>query len=337
MMAQAPALSRTIDIRPTGDNPLDLPFATRQPAGGARVVAVDSPIAYVGTQGWSVPGWEGLLYPKGLKASRKLFVYSRIFNSIEVNSTFYALPAIDTVRNWLDRTPPGFRFALKTPRSITHGRGLRESARDLSDFLKVAELFGEKLGPVLVQLPPSFGASALPVLSEFLRRLPVRAMRFCVEMRRPSLHSAGVRNLMHRRGVGLVTTNLLTPPGSLDAIGGLAYLRLLGPRRTPGGAGRDSAIQTLEEFASASSLWTAGMRIAHEKGADVYAFVSNDYYGPAVLPAAQLMKQLGMPAQLRSGSFVLDPRWLDPRWRNQKRETSLAEAEPGAPVQGLLL
>jgi hypothetical protein len=64
----------------------------------------------------------------------------------------------------------------------------------------------------------------------------------------------------------------------------------------------------------------------------VYAFVSNDYYGPAVLPAAQLMKQLGMPAQLRSGSFVLDSRWLD-----QEKQASPAEAESGAPVQGVLL
>lgn len=259
----------------------------------------------IGTQGWSVPGWQGLLYPTGLRPNRRLAIYARVFNSVEVNSTFYAIPSPQTVRGWYDDTPPGFKFALKAPRSITHEHRLRESGRELAEFLAVAELLGDKLGPILIQLPPGFGPAALPALSEFLRLLPVDSMQFCVEVRHPSLRSPGVRSLLHRRGVGMVTTNLLAEPGDIETLSGLAYLRLLGARRVPGTNSQpDPSTMTMEQFASETAMWTAGLRRAGENtGNNVYAFVSNDYYGPGILPAAQLKKHLGMPTQLRSGAF----------------------------------
>jgi uncharacterized protein YecE (DUF72 family) len=276
-----------------------------------------------------VPGWQGLLYPTGLRPNRRLAIYARVFNSVEVNSTFYAIPLPQTVRGWYDDTPPGFKFALKAPRSITHERRLRESGRELAEFLAVAEILGDKLGPILIQLPPGFGPGALPALSEFLRLLPVDSMRFCVEVRHPSLRSPGVRSLLHRRGVGMVTTNLLSEPGDIETLNGLAYLRLLGARRVPGtGAQSDPSTMTMEQFASETAMWTAGLRRAREDtGNSIYAFVSNDYYGPRILPAAQLKKHLGMPTQLRSGAFYTF--------------FGYAPAAPagniGAPVQGQLL
>jgi len=286
----------------------------------ARSAAATSPVSIgtpsaisIGTQGWAVPGWQGLLYPSGLKANKRLSLYARVFNSVEVNSTFYAPPAPETVKRWLADTPPDFRFALKMPRWITHERRLRVGPRDLKEFLRTAELFEDKLGPILIQLPPSFGAPRLSVLSEFLRDLPVDSMQFCVEVRRPSLRSAGVRNLLHRRGVGLVTTNLLNEPGDVEAISGIAYLRLLGGRRIPGVTTPDPSQMTLDEFAIETGRWASALALAqreHPKGEhnlEAYAFVSNDYYGPGILPAAQLMKHLGIPTRLRSGSFGTSP------------------------------
>ncbi len=289
---------------------------------------------YIGTQGWSVPGWQGLLYPTGLRPNRRLAIYARVFNSVEVNSTFYAIPSPQTVRGWYDDTPAGFKFALKAPRSITHERRLRESGRELAEFLSVAEILGDKLGPILIQLPPGFGPAALPTLSEFLRLLPVDSMQFCVEVRHPSLRSPGVRSLLHRRGVGMVTTNLLAEPGDIETLSGLAYLRLLGARRVPGAAMQpDPSTMTMEQFASETGMWTAGLRRAAENETnagptnDVYAFVSNDYYGPGVLPAAQLKKHLGMPTQLRSGAFYTFFGYAP----------ADSYATTGAPVQGQLL
>lgn len=284
---------------------------------------------YIGTQGWSVPGWQGLLYPTGLRPNRRLAIYARVFNSVEVNSTFYAIPSPQTVRGWYDDTPPGFKFALKAPRSITHERRLRESGRELAEFLAVAEILGDKLGPILIQLPPGFGPGALPALSEFLRLLPVDSMQFCVEVRHPSLRSPGVRSLLHRRGVGMVTTNLLAEPGEIETLSGLAYLRLLGARRVPGPDHQpDPSTMTMEQFASETAMWTAGLRRAAENaGNDVYAFVSNDYYGPGVLPAAQLKKHLGMPTQLRSGAFYTFFGYAP----------AANAGNTGAPVQGQLL
>ncbi|GEM_PF-78530 len=277
--------------------------------GTPSAVSVGTPSAVnVGTQGWAVPGWQGLLYPAGLKANKRLSLYARVFNSVEVNSTFYAPPAPETVKRWLADTPPEFRFALKMPRWITHERRLRVGPRDLKEFLRTAEMFEDKLGPILIQLPPSFGAPGLSVLSEFLRDLPVDSMQFCVEVRRPSLRSAGVRNLLHRRGVGLVTTNLLNEPGDIETINGIAYLRLLGGRRIPGITTPDPSRMTLDEFAVETGRWASALALAQrESGAEAYAFVSNDYYGPGILPAAQLMKHMGIPTRLRSGSFDTSP------------------------------
>lgn len=280
---------------------------TRASVGiSARSIATSA--ISIGTQGWAVPGWQGLLYPAGLKANKRLSLYARVFNSVEVNSTFYAPPAPETVKRWLADTPPEFRFALKMPRWITHERRLRIGPRDLKEFLRTAELFEDKLGPILIQLPPSFGAPGLSVLSEFLRDLPVDSMQFCVEVRRPSLRSTGVRNLLHRRGVGLVTTNLLNEPGDVEAISGIAYLRLLGGRRIPGVATPDPSQMTLDEFAIETGRWASALALAQrEHNLEAYAFVSNDYYGPGILPAAQLMKHLGIPTRLRSGSFDTSP------------------------------
>ena len=189
-------------------NPLPFDTAASAPAAPPPADAPHIGVPHIGTQGWSVPGWQGLLYPTGLRPNRRLAIYAHVFNSVEVNSTFYALPSPQTVRGWYDDTPPDFKFALKAPRSITHERRLRDSGRELTDFLAVAELLGDKLGPILIQLPPSFGPGALPALSEFLRLLPVDSFRFCVEVRHPSLHSPGVRSLLHRRGVGMVPTAL---------------------------------------------------------------------------------------------------------------------------------
>jgi hypothetical protein len=133
----------------------------------------------------------------------------------------------------------------------------------------------------------------------------------------------------------MVTTNLLAEPGDVETLSGLAYLRLLGARRTPGPDPRpDPSTMTMEQFASETAMWTAGLRRAQEnpqrnKENSVYAFVSNDYYGPGILPAAQLKKHLGMPTQLRSGAFYT--------FFGYAPADGYATPGNGAPIQGQLL
>ena len=110
----------------------------------------------IGTQGWNYDAWVGPFYPSGTRAADYLGVYGRAFQTVEVDSTFYAIPAARTVRGWADRTPPEFTFALKLPQEITHENRLRDSADAAALFFDRARELGPKLGPILMQLGPDF-------------------------------------------------------------------------------------------------------------------------------------------------------------------------------------
>src|SRR5450432_3917693 len=115
------------------------------------------PRIHIGTQAWSFDEWVGPFYPLGTRPADYLTVYSRAFNSVEVDSTFYAIPPASTVRGWRDKTPAQFSFALKLPQEITHERRLRDSTDIVELFADRARELGDKLGPVLIQLGPDFG------------------------------------------------------------------------------------------------------------------------------------------------------------------------------------
>ncbi|MBM3959686.1 MAG: DUF72 domain-containing protein [SAR202 cluster bacterium] len=261
--------------------------------------------AFIGTQGWSFESWAGIFYPKGLPATERLARYSRTFNGVEVNTTFHAVPPASIVRNWRSSTPDGFKFSLKMPRAITHERRLRDPEPELSNFLNVAVELGEKLGAILVQLPPSFGAADLPALDGFLQSLPVREMRFCVEVRQRALRAPGVRDLLRRRGAGFVSTNLTSEPGDLEVVTGMTYLRLIGPRQVPDQSTATPCELDSEEFQRQAGSWAAAMLLVASSGmAAPFCFAANNFFGPGFLPAAYLMKQLGMPVELPSGSLL---------------------------------
>ena len=115
------------------------------------------PNVRLGTQGWNYPAWTGPFYPEGTRAADFLATYARAFNTVEVDSTFYAVPPSKTIRDWAARTPADFKFALKMPQEITHENGLRESEAAVRLFFERALELEEKLGPVLIQLGPPSG------------------------------------------------------------------------------------------------------------------------------------------------------------------------------------
>jgi len=125
----------------------------------------------IGTQGWNYQDWVGPFYPGGTRPADYLPIYSRAFDTVEVDSTFYAIPAASTVRAWAERTPPGFRFAVKMPQEVTHESRLRDEAGATELFFDRMRELGDKLGPVLLQLPPAFEPSELPALVNYLGRL----------------------------------------------------------------------------------------------------------------------------------------------------------------------
>src|SRR3954471_14942943 len=160
----------------------------------------------IGTQGWNYDAWVGPFYPSGTRPADYLTVYSRAYDTVEVDSTFYAIPPVKTVRGWYDRTPPGFVFALKLPQEITHERRLRDSADQAELFFDRARELGEKLGPVLIQLGPDFTPVELPALANLLPTLP-RDIKFAIEFRHRGWINDGVIALLAEHAVSLAVTD----------------------------------------------------------------------------------------------------------------------------------
>src|SRR5215204_5135960 len=137
------------------------------------------PRVRVGCQGWNYDDWvtppasaRPVFYPRGTRPEHMLDTYARAFDTVEVDSTFYAAPADTTYDGWARRTPEDFTYALKLPQEMTHEQALRgpAAARSLEHFCRGARRLGRKLAAVLVQLPPQFAATRenLRALSEFL-------------------------------------------------------------------------------------------------------------------------------------------------------------------------
>ena len=128
---------------------------------------------YLGTQGWSYPSWVGSFYPSGTSTSEYLPEYTKSFNTVELDTTFYGVPRQSTIAGWLERTPAGFRFAAKFPKTITHEKALRDAVPETTYFVEAMAGLDDKLGPLLLQMPPQWTASGMDDLKRFLPDLPV--------------------------------------------------------------------------------------------------------------------------------------------------------------------
>ena len=182
----------------------------------------------LGTCGWSHPDWKGVFYPPGTKD--ELAYYASRFDAVEVDTTYYRLPSARMVSSWYRRTPEGFLFCPKLPGEITHERKLVDVGDLVAQFAEVISLLQAKLGPILVQLHPSFPADELPRLARFLRELPAD-FRYVVEFRHRSwLKAVDARDLLRELGVGIAMAHHPWYPRFQEVTTDFAYLRLLGRR-----------------------------------------------------------------------------------------------------------
>ena len=156
---------------------------------------------YIGTSGFAYKEWKGTFYPPGLPAAKMLPFYATQFPTVEINNTFYRMPAAALLETWAHETADGFTFALKAPQRITHQKRLGDVADDVSYFLQTAEALGPKLGPVLYQLPP-YMKKDLDRLRGFLERLPA-APAAAFEFRHRSWFDEDVLALLRAHGRAL--------------------------------------------------------------------------------------------------------------------------------------
>jgi uncharacterized protein YecE (DUF72 family) len=179
--------------------------------------------SWIGTSGFQYSEWKGNFYPEDLPAAKMLPFYAEQFSTTEINYTFHRIPAPKTIENWKHLTPDNFRFSLKAPQKITHWSKLRDCADTLDYFCKVISGLGERLGPVLFQLPPTFKKDA-DLLSSFLRELP--STRAAFEFRHESWFNDEIYELLKSRNIALciADTETIETPKTITANYG--YLRL---------------------------------------------------------------------------------------------------------------
>ena len=256
----------------------------------------------LGCMGWNYDAWVGPFYPAGTRAADFLSVYARAFDTVEVDSTFYAVPPAKTVRGWADRVPPDFVFALKLPQEITHERRFRQATDVLADFVDSARELGRGLGPILIQLGPDFAPNELPALAAFLRHLP-RDLRFAVEFRHRGWIHDGVLALLADHNVALVLTDARwIPRKTMLALAerptaDFVYIRWLGPNRDLVDYSRIQVDRTREIEA-----WVAAVQLLATRVQTIYGYVNNHFSGHAPETAREFQRRLRLrtvePAQM---------------------------------------
>jgi uncharacterized protein YecE (DUF72 family) len=181
----------------------------------------------VGTSGWSYKEWKGSFYPPKIPAEAMLRYYAERFLTVEVNNSFYRIPSERVLAGWAEQVPPDFRFVMKASRRITHNSRLKDQDGSLSYFLQAVNPLGERLGPTLFQLPPTFKKDA-ERLKEFLERLP-RRWPAAIEFRHESWFGDDIYDLLRSRDVALVAVDEDESEGRdapLVPTGSWGYLRL---------------------------------------------------------------------------------------------------------------
>ncbi|HEV8547795.1 MAG TPA: DUF72 domain-containing protein, partial [Polyangiaceae bacterium] len=184
---------------------------------------------HAGTSGFSYDEWHGRFYPADLPAAARLESYSGRLATVEINNTFYQTPKAPLVERWSAQVPAGFRFALKAPRRITHIQRLKNAAESLGYFWSAASALGEKLGPILFQLPP-FARKDAPLLADFLAALPP-TLKPAFEFRHESWFDDEIYALLSGRNAALCAGDAedgdRSPP--LVVTADFGYLRLRAP------------------------------------------------------------------------------------------------------------
>jgi uncharacterized protein YecE (DUF72 family) len=237
----------------------------------------------IGCSGWNYPHWRELVYPKGLPPAKWLVHYATLFDTVEVNSTFYRLPRKEAVGRWVEQTPPEFVFTIKASRYLTHIRRLRDLEGGVHRFYERIEPLvpSPKMGPVLWQLPANFRRDD-DRLRAALEALPPG--RHCFEFRHESWFTPAVYELLREHCVALVVGDHPARPFQTHELtADWTFVRFHYGSRGRRGNYSDRELETWQH------------RIAQwRRRVEVFAYFNNDWEGYAVRNALQLRSLLGV-------------------------------------------
>jgi uncharacterized protein YecE (DUF72 family) len=280
----------------------------------------------IGISGWSYNDWKGGFYPEDLADDDHLQFAAGVFDTIEINGTFYSLTDPATCRRWRDAAPPGFQYSVKGSRFITHNKRLQDAHSALANFFASGILdLDDRLGPILWQLPQNMRLDE-EILDAFLELLPGdteaaahlardhdnrvehvsyggdtrRRLRHVLEIRHESFMRPETARIARRHGVAMCSSHSSEWPYMEEITAGFVYLRLHGPRKLYASQYQDSE---LDRWADRVRTWNAGgepedaeriseLEAPRRKERDVYVYFDNTACGYAPDDARNLMDRL---------------------------------------------
>lgn len=263
----------------------------------------------IGAQGWNYEDWVGEFYPRGSKPAEFLDLYVRAFDTVEIDSTFYAIPSETSIKSWANRAPAGFTYSLKLPQQITHENRLQDCAGILGQFCQRARGLGGKLAAVLIQLPPDFSPRSWQAFEKFIPQLPCE-IRFAVEFRdRAWVSQPWVDKVLdllagHNVALALVDSKWIPRELSLQLVdrpsANFSYLRWMGPR-------------VLTQFKHVQinrdrelKQWAEALDKLRGQVEHVYGYFNNHYQGHSPASCNQFKRLIGQ-AVVEPDALVLQP------------------------------
>ena len=238
---------------------------------------------HIGTSGWSYDHWQGIVYPHGVPDRARLDYYLQRYDTVEVNATYYRWPRDTVFNGWRERLPEGFLMTVKAPRGLTHARRLREPETWLERIESGVRGLGDRLGVLLVQLPPRFPCDP-ERLGSFLPKVP-EWIPVAVEFRDASWNREEVFGLLERHGAAYCVMSGAGLPCVLRATAPFVYVRLHGPdpNHLYGGSYSEEDLR----------WWADRIREWEAQGREVWVYFNNDWEGNAVRNADTLKALCG--------------------------------------------
>lgn len=230
----------------------------------------------IGTSGWAYKDWNGPFYPEEVKAKDRLSYISRRFPTLEINASFYRMPTDKAVAGWREQTPDDFVFAWKASRYITHNKKLNDPADSLAYMFERIEGLGDKIGPILFQLPPNLHRND-DRLAAFLKVLPKKG-RFAFEFRHASWYDPAILDLLRDHGAAFCISDHHDAPAPFEVTADFVYLRGHGPGGRYHSRYGEAA---LKDWAKHIRRW--------RKDHDVFVYFDNDIKSAAPADAQQLI------------------------------------------------
>lgn len=251
------------------------------------MLTMPHPLIAIGVSSWNFDDWRGVFYPEKMARADYLAFYASAFDTVEVNTSFYALPKPATLINWVENTPQGFTFALKAPRQITHEKRLHDCESETLALLDAIRSLGEAAAPAFLQFPPDFTRQQFGrTLASYLDWLAPRldGVRMAVEVRAVDLMTPTFATFLAERGLALVLVDREGTPDLFDtweearqqdAAPDFTFIRWIGDDRNGPKGDRELVNPRHADLVR----WAARIAGYHDHGLNVYGYMHNPYEG----------------------------------------------------------